>query len=74
MKMKNSEDTALELFTFYHNSLQGCCDDLSKELAKTFALDHCDRMLAFIDEQMQGWLDTDWVNFWKSVKLNLAKY
>jgi hypothetical protein len=72
--MKNSEDTALELFNFYRESLESCCDDCSKELAKTFAQDHCDRMIAFIDTQMQGWLDTDMIVFWKSVKQNVTKY
>ena len=72
--MKNSEDIALDLYNFYRDSLESCCGDCSTELAISFAMDHCDRMIAFIDSEMKGWLDTDLIAFWKSVKQNITKY
>ena len=36
----------------------------SKDCAKL----HCDKMIDFIDNQMQGWLDTDIKNFYHNVK------
>ena len=36
----------------------------SKECAKL----HCDRMIDFIDNQMQGWLDADLKAFYENLK------
>jgi hypothetical protein len=73
--MKNTETTALELLNFYQTNIEALYDQShSRELAKVFAMDHCDRMIQFIDSQMQGWCDTDLISMWKTVKQNISKY
>lgn len=40
---------------------------------KKCALIAVDEVLSFIDNQMQGWLDTDWVSYWNNVKEEINK-
>ena len=41
---------------------------VKKEPSKLCALKHCDYMIKFIDNQMQGFLDADMIQFYKDVK------
>lgn len=41
--------------------------------AQQCALVAVDEVLSFIDNQMQGWLDADWVAYWNEVKEEINK-
>lgn len=40
---------------------------VKKEPSKLCALKHCNYMIKFIEEQMNGFLDTDLINFYNNV-------
>lgn len=42
----------------------------SKECAKK----HCDRMIDFVDNEMQGWLDTDIKSYYQNVKKEIDSF
>ena len=44
-----------------------------KKNAKECSLIAVDEVVAFIDENMQGWLDWDWKSYWEQVKIEIEK-
>ena len=60
MKMTPKEHAAL-LIVDYMSIL------VKKEPSKLCALKHCKYMIKFIDSEMQGFLDTDLINFYNDV-------
>lgn len=34
----------------------------------------CFEIIKFIDQRMQGWLDADWIEWWKDVIKEINKY
>ena len=46
---------------------------VSKQVAKECALVAVDEILKMIDENMQGWLDTDIIAYWEEVKYEIEK-
>lgn len=72
--MRTVDDKAIELITFYQSNIEKLYDQShSKELARLFAMDHCDRMIQIVDYALRGWLDTDLVSYWKGVKHAISK-
>jgi hypothetical protein len=71
------QDKAKELVDNFKNNTRafnetcGCEDYLHD--AKECALIAVDEVLAFIDEHMQGWLDSDWKEYWEQVKIEIEK-
>lgn len=76
MALKPARDKAYELMNFYYDEVRKQC--ISKphgnifELAMILTNKHCDEMIAFIDSEMQGWLDWDMKAYFEEVK-NHAK-
>lgn len=76
MALKPARDKAHELMNFYFDEVRKQC--ISKphgsifELAMILTNKHCDEMIAFIDSEMQGWLDWDMKAYFEEVK-NHAK-
>lgn len=68
----NSKDKAFELLAFYQseivNELKIPHSPAVLNLAIKFSRDHCDRMIDFIERELKGWLDTDLLIYWRSVK------
>lgn len=72
----NSSEKAAELFNYYlsHLAIGLTATKREAELAKEFAINHCERTIIYIEQNMQGWLDTDFIIFWGDVKKVLSTY
>lgn len=62
-------ETAADLFNYYlsHLALGLTATKRESELAKEFAINHCDRIISYIK-------DADSVSFWENVKKVLSGY
>jgi len=72
--MRTIDDEAIELITFYQKNIETLYDrSHSRDLARLFAMDHCDRVLLIMDSKNAGWMDCDLVSRWKAIKMSLSK-
>lgn len=47
--------------------------NLNHEMAKETAITYCDEILDLVKKEFQGWLDTDIINYWTDVKIQILK-
>ena len=67
------QEKATELVSSMNSRLKVKIDQNRFEEAKQCALKAVDEIIDFIDAEMQGFLDSDWINYWVDVKQEIEK-
>ena len=67
-------EKAVELYNHYDQLIRDNTRGVSvKQLAIECAIKTADEVIDFIDQQTQGWMDTDLIQFWVDTKIEIEK-
>ena len=67
-------EKAVELYNHYDQLIRDNTRGVSvKQLAIECSIKTANEVIDFIDQQMQGWADTDMIRFWVDTKIEIEK-
>ena len=67
-------EKAVELYNHYDQLIRDNTRGVSvKQLAIECSIKTANEVIDFIDQQMQGWADTDMIRFWVETKIEIEK-
>ena len=67
-------EKAIELYNHYDQLIRDNTRGVSiKPMAVECALKTANEVIDFIDQQTQGWMDTDLIQFWVDTKIEIEK-